>query len=389
MKKNILIGISGGIAAYKAARIISLLKKKDYEVKVIMTKNATRFISKLTIETISKNRVITSMWDEKYSYDVEHISLSKWADLILVIPCSYNIIGKVANGIADDMLTTVISATKSQVYFALSMNENMYLNPILKENIKKLKNLNYHFIEAATGMLACNVVGIGRLKEEEEIVENIEKHFSVSNLLKNKKILITAGATKEKLDPIRFLTNNSSGKMGFELAKKASEFGAKVVLIAGSHSQNIPQGIKYIQVESALQMLKEVKKYYEEQEAIFSVAAVADYRPLSYSNHKIKKNKDNLNIELVRNPDILFELGQNKKEQILVGFCAESQNLLENAKEKLRKKNLDFIVANDAKYFSNDKNKVYIIDKNENIQELAELAKKVIAEEILKIVFEI
>ncbi len=381
--KNIVLGVTGGIAAYKSANIVSLLRKKGYDVKVIMTENATKIITPQTLETLSKNRVIVDMWEREHQIEVEHISLSEWADLILIAPATYNIVGKVANGIADDMLSTVISASKKPIYFALAMNVNMYENPILNENIQKLKNFGYHFIEADEGFLACNIEAKGRLRDEKEIIEIIEKNLNYEFPLKGKKVLITAGRTEEALDPIRYFSNHSSGKMGYSLAEEAIELGAEVTLISGPTNLTTPRGIsKFISVKSAQEMFQEVMKHYEFQDIAIACAAVADYRPKHYYNEKIKKNDDELTIILERNPDILLNMGKNKKNQILIGFAAETENLLDNAKNKLKKKNLDFIVANSAYNMQQDKNLIQIIKKNGEILKFNEAKKRIVAKQI-------
>lgn len=379
MNKNILLGVSGGIAAYKSATIISKLKKRGYNVRVIMTKNATEIITPLTLETLARDRVVVDMWAEKSNYDVEHISLADWADLILVAPATLNIVGKIANGIADDMLTTVISASKSPVYFALAMNVNMYENPILNENINKLKKYGYKFIEADEGFLACNVNAKGRLKDEEEIVEVVEAYFTKKEILKGKKILITAGRTEESLDPIRYLSNRSTGKMGYSIAKVCAEYGAEVTLVSGPSELKAPDNLNFIPVKSAVNMYDAVKEKFLGNDIFISTAAVADYRPKDVSDIKIKKKDGELVIELERNPDILFEMGKIKTNQILVGFCAESENLIPNAIGKLQRKNLDVIIANSVSYFGKDENKVFIIDKNEEVEELSEMNKESLA----------
>lgn len=381
--KNILLGVTGGIAAYKSATIISKLKKRGFNVRVIMTKNATEIITPLTLETLARDRVVVDMWAEKANYDVEHISLADWADLILVAPATLNIVGKIANGIADDMLTTVISASKASVFFALAMNVNMYENPILKENICKLEKYGYNFIEADEGFLACNVNAKGRLKDEEEIVKIVEKHFEVKNLLKGKKILITAGRTEESLDPIRYLSNRSTGKMGYALAKVCREYGGDVTLVSGPSELKPPLDVNFIPVQTAVNMYETVKEVFDKNEVFISTAAVADYRPKNLSDIKIKKKDGDLVIELERNPDILFEMGKIKTVQKLIGFCAESVDLIDNAKGKLRRKNLDAIVANSISYFGKEENKVFIIDKNETVIELDEMNKEDLAYELI------
>ena len=379
MNKNILLGVSGGIAAYKSATIISKLKKRGYNVKVIMTKNATEIITPLTLETLARDRVVVDMWAEKSNYDVEHISLADWADLVLVAPATLNIVGKIANGIADDMLTTVISASKAPVYFALAMNVNMYENPILNENIDKLKKYGYKFIEADEGFLACNVNAKGRLKDEEEIVEMVEAHFVKREILKGKKIIITAGRTEESLDPIRYLSNRSTGKMGYSIAKVCAEYGAEVTLVSGPSELKAPENLNFIPVKSAVNMYDAVKENFCENDVFISTAAVADYRPKDVSDIKIKKKDGELIIELERNPDILFEMGKIKTHQTLIGFCAESENLISNAIGKLHRKNLDVIVANSVNYFGKDENKAFIINKNEEVEELSEMNKENLA----------
>ena len=391
--KNILLGVTGGIAAFKSASIVSLLKKKGYNVKVVMTKNATNIIGPLTLETLSRNRIYVDMWDTNPHYEVEHISLADWADMVLIAPATYNIIGKVANGIADDMLTTIISAvsTRKPVFFALAMNVNMYENPILKENIDKLKSYGYRFIEVEEGLLACNYVAKGRMTEPEDIVAEIERYDIYSKIenfntaLKDKKVLITSGRTKENIDPIRYLSNNSSGKMGYSLAQAAIDLGAEVTLISGPTNLEIPKGLKsFISVESALEMYEKVDEYFGDTDIFIACAAVADYRPKEYKKEKIKKSDSDLILELVRNPDILFEMGKKKDKQLLIGFAAETNDIKENALKKLEKKNLDFIVANNASTMGNNTNTVEIIRKNKTSIKINQKNKIELAYDILK-----
>ena len=391
--KNILLGVTGGIAAFKSASIVSLLKKKGYDVKVVMTKNATNIIGPLTLETLSKNRIYVDMWDTNPHYEVEHISLADWADMVLIAPATYNIIGKVANGIADDMLTTIISAVsiRKPVFFALAMNVNMYENPILKENIDKLKSYGYRFIEVEEGLLACNYVAKGRMTEPEDIVAEIERYDIYSKIenfntaLKDKKVLITSGRTKENIDPIRYLSNNSSGKMGYSLAQAAIDLGAEVTLISGPTNLEIPKGLKsFVSVESALEMYEKVDEYFGDADIFIACAAVADYRPKEYKKEKIKKSDSDLILELVRNPDILFEMGKKKDNQLLIGFAAETNDIKENALKKLEKKNLDFIVANNASTMGNNTNTVEIIRKNKTSVKINQKNKIELAYDILK-----
>ena len=397
--KNILVGVTGGIAAYKSAGIVSLLKKKGYNVKVVMTKNATKIIGPLTLETLSRNRIYVDMWDSNPHYEVEHISLADWADMVLIAPATYNIIGKVANGIADDMLTTILSAVsiRKPVFFALAMNVNMYENPILKENIDKLSSFGYRFIDAEEGLLACNYSAKGRMSEPEDIVDEIERYSIFSKIenfdtaLKGKKILITSGRTKENIDPIRYLSNNSSGKMGYSLAQASADLGAEVTLISGPTNLKIPNGLRnFISVESALEMYEKVDEYFKNTDIFIACAAVADYRPKEYKKEKIKKSDSDLVIELVRNPDILLEMNKKKEKQLLVGFAAETNDIKENALKKLEKKNLDIIVANNASVMGSDENVIEIIRKDRTSVEISQKSKVELAYDILsEVIFEL
>ena len=391
--KNILVGVTGGIAAFKSASIVSLLKKKGYNVKVVMTENATNIIGPLTLETLSKNRVYVDMWDKTPHYEVEHISLADWADIVLIAPATYNIIGKVANGIADDMLSTILSAVslRKPVFFALAMNVNMYENPILNENIDKLKTYGYRFIDTNEGLLACNYEAKGRMKEPEEIVDIIERYNLASKIdnfrdaLKGKKLLITSGRTREDIDPIRYLSNKSSGKMGYSLAQAAVDLGAEVTLVSGPTNLNVPDGLKeFISVDSAIHMYEKVDEKFKDTDIFIACAAVADYRPKEYQDKKIKKSDLNLTIELVRNPDILFEMGKKKENQLLVGFAAETNNIIENALKKLEKKNLDMIVANNASTMGTDTNSIEIIRKDRSSTVINQKSKIELAYDILK-----
>ena len=397
--KNILVGVTGGIAAYKSAGIVSLLKKKGYNVKVVMTENATKIIGPLTLETLSRNRIYVDMWDSNPHYEVEHISLADWADMVLIAPATYNIIGKVANGIADDMLTTILSAVsvRKPVFFALAMNVNMYENPILKENINKLKSFGYRFIDAEEGLLACNYSAKGRMSEPEDIVDEIERYSIFSKFenfdtaLKGKKILITSGRTKENIDPIRYLSNNSSGKMGYSLAQAAVDLGAEVTLISGPTDLKIPNRLKnFISVESALEMYEKVDEYFKNTDIFIACAAVADYRPKEYKKEKIKKSDSDFVIELVRNPDILLEMSKKKEKQLLIGFAAETNDIRENALKKLEKKNLDIIVANNASVMGSDENVIEIIKKDRTSVEISQKSKIELAYDILnEVIFEL
>lgn len=386
--KNILLGVTGGIAAYKSANIVSMLKKKGYNVKVIMSENATKIITPLTLETLSKERVYVDMWDKTPHFEVEHISLAEWADVVLVAPATYNIVGKVANGIADDMLSTVISATTKPVFFALAMNVNMYNNPILKENINKLKKYGYRFIDSDEGFLACNVNAKGRLKDEKEIVKIIEDHFQEEELdryLTGKTVLITAGRTEEAIDPVRYISNRSSGQMGYSLAIAARKLGAEVILVSGPTELSQPEGLKkFIKVRSAQEMYEAAIKEFPQVDIAIACAAVADYKPKNYSTEKIKKKDGDMTIVLDRNPDILFEMGKIKEKQFLVGFAAETENIIENAIGKLKRKNLNMIVANDASNMQKTTNQIRIIKSENSIKEIPEKEKSQLAFDILR-----
>lgn len=386
--KNILLGVTGGIAAYKSANIVSMLKKKGYNVKVIMSENATKIITPLTLETLSKERVYVDMWDKTPHFEVEHISLAEWADVVLVAPATYNIVGKVANGIADDMLSTVISATTKPVFFALAMNVNMYNNPILKENINKLKKYGYRFIDSDEGFLACNVNAKGRLKDEKEIVKIIEDYLQeeeLDRILAGKTVLITAGRTEEAIDPVRYISNRSSGQMGYSLAIAARKLGAEVILVSGPTELSQPEGLKkFIKVRSAQEMYEATIKEFSQVDIVIACAAVADYKPKNYSTEKIKKKDGDMTIVLDRNPDILFEMGKLKDKQFLVGFAAETENIIENAIGKLKRKNLDMIVANNASNMQKTTNQIRIIKSENSIKEIPEKEKSQLAFDILK-----
>jgi len=384
---NIVLGVTGGIAAYKACDIVSRLKKLSANVDVIMTKSAVEMVKPHTFQALSQNPVIIDTFITPRSWDIEHISLAQKADILLVAPATANIIGKVANGIADDMLSTTIMASTAAVIFAPAMNTKMYENKIVQQNIEKLTSLGYKFIEPASGRLACGDIGKGKLADIDEIIEFVINIAKPNNDLKGKKVLITAGPTRESLDPVRFITNHSSGKMGYSLATAALERGAKVTLISGPTNLCPPKGVKLIKINTTLEMYDAVMNNYIEQNIIIKSAAVADYRPETVSTSKIKKTEGNLTLKLVRNPDILKELGRLKEDRVLVGFAAESDNVIENAKGKIKRKNLDFIVANDITEegagFGIDTNIVSIIDKSDKIEKIEKCSKIQIAHRIL------
>lgn len=348
--KHVVLGICGGIAAFKAAHIASLLRQHGAEVKCIMTEHATKLITPLTMREISGNPVAVSMFDDTPEFNVEHIALARWADIFVIAPATANVIGKVASGIADDMLSTTIMATKAPVLFAPAMNSNMYLNPVVQDNMAKLKRFGYEIMEPASGHLACGIIGIGRLPEPEEIVDRIELTVCRTNTLVGKKVIVTAGGTREPIDPVRFIGNHSSGRMGFALAKAAVLAGADVTLIAGSndHLETPPGVSRRIDVGSTRDMKAAVDAYYDDCDLVIKAAAVADYRSAAPAKNKIKKNDDVLNLKLEKNPDILYGLGQRKTHQVLIGFAAETTNVIEYGTDKLKKKHLDMLVANDV-----------------------------------------
>ncbi|EGT2190248.1 TPA: bifunctional phosphopantothenoylcysteine decarboxylase/phosphopantothenate--cysteine ligase CoaBC [Clostridium perfringens] len=389
-KKCVVVGVSGGVAVYKALDVISRLRKKDVEVHVIMTKSATEFVTPLSFQSLSQNMVITDMFAEPKAWEIQHISLAKKADLMLIVPATANIIGKVANGIADDMLSTTIMATKAPVVFCPAMNTNMYENPIVQRNISLLKELGYEFIEPASGRLACGDEGKGKLQDTEIIAEETLRRLHSTKDLLGKKVVVTAGPTMVPIDPVRILTNRSSGKMGYSIAEEARDRGAEVVLISGPTSLRKPNGIKVIDVKTNEDMFNAIKNEFKDADIVIKSAAVADYKAKNYSNEKIKKTGDDLNLIFERDRDILKTLGDMKENQILVGFAAESSNLKENAKGKLERKNLDYIVANDISNqetgFASDENKVTIISKSGEEVSLEKMSKREVAKNIFDII---
>ncbi|EHK2326706.1 TPA: bifunctional phosphopantothenoylcysteine decarboxylase/phosphopantothenate--cysteine ligase CoaBC [Clostridium perfringens] len=389
-KKCVVVGVSGGVAVYKALDVISRLRKKDVEVHVIMTKSATEFVTPLSFQSLSQNMVITDMFAEPKAWEIQHISLAKKADLMLIVPATANIIGKVANGIADDMLSTTIMATKAPVVFCPAMNTNMYENPIVQRNISLLKELGYEFIEPASGRLACGDEGKGKLQDTEIIAEETLRRLHSTKDLLGKKVVVTAGPTMVPIDPVRILTNRSSGKMGYSIAEEARDRGAEVVLISGPTSLRKPNGIKVIDIKTNEDMFNAIKNEFEDADIVIKSAAVADYKAKNYSNEKIKKTGDDLNLIFERDRDILKTLGDMKENQILVGFAAESSNLKENAKGKLERKNLDYIVANDISKpetgFASDENKVTIISKSGEEVSLEKMSKREVAKNIFDII---
>ena len=393
MSKCVVIGVTGGIAVYKALDVISALRKKDIEVHVIMTESASKFVNPLTFQSISQNMVVTDMFAEPKAWEIQHISLAQKADLMLVAPATANIIGKISNGIADDMLSTTIMATKAKVLIAPAMNTNMYENKIVQNNISKLKDFGYKFIEPASGRLACGDVGIGKLADVNTIVERVLEELEEKEQdLLGKKVLISAGPTIAPIDPVRYITNRSTGMMGYAIAQEARERGAEVVLVSGPTNLNPPKDVKIINIKTNEEMKNEILQYFEWADIVIKSAAVADYKPKEYSEEKIKKGDGDLNLCLTRDNDILKSLGEIKTHQILVGFAAESNNVLENANKKLKNKNLDFIVANDITSsdtgFGSEDNKVVILSKNDEKLELEKMSKKEVASNIFDMILE-
>ena len=394
MSKCVVIGVTGGIAVYKALDVISALRKKDIEVHVIMTESASKFVNPLTFQSISQNMVVTDMFAEPKAWEIQHISLAQKADLMLIAPATANIIGKVANGIADDMLsTTIMAASKAKVIFAPAMNTNMYQNRIVQGNIEKLKSYGYEFIEPSSGRLACGDIGIGKLADVNTIVERVLIGLSDKEQdLKGKKVLVSAGPTIAPIDPVRYLTNRSTGKMGYAIAEEARDRGAEVILVSGPTNLNPPKNVRIINIKTNEEMKNEIFNNFEWADIVIKSAAVADYKPKEYSKEKIKKGEGDLNICLTRDNDILKSLGDIKTHQILVGFAAESNDVLKNAEKKLKNKNLDFIVANDITSsdtgFGSEDNKVVIISKNNEKLELEKMSKKEVASNIFDMILE-
>ncbi|MCH1623836.1 bifunctional phosphopantothenoylcysteine decarboxylase/phosphopantothenate--cysteine ligase CoaBC [Fredinandcohnia quinoae] len=386
--KRILLCVTGGIAVYKAAALTSKLTQAGAEVRVIMSESAMKFVDPLTFKALSRNEVYFDTFDEKDPSVIAHIDLADWADLIMIAPATANTIAKLANGIADNMITTTLLASTAPVWIAPAMNVHMYDHPAVKKNIKTLASYGYKFIEPQEGYLACGYVGKGRLEEPEKIVDLLNSFFIKPSLLANKKVLITAGPTREKIDPVRFFSNRSTGKMGYALAESASNAGAEVILITGPTSQLIPSNVKkIIQVESAKEMFEQVMAHYQESDIVIKTAAVADYRPIITFNEKMKKQTGNLVFELERTTDILKTLGEQKKHQLLVGFAAETEQIEEYAKKKLQSKNLDMIIANNVSEegagFGTDTNICTIFKKDNQRIQLPLMSKIEVARAIL------
>jgi phosphopantothenoylcysteine decarboxylase / phosphopantothenate---cysteine ligase len=392
--KTIVLGVSGGVAAFKAASLASSLSKKGANVHVIMTESAQKFITPLTFQSLTKHPVVTDIFTEPDPSELAHIALADKADLIVIAPTTANVIGKVANGIADDMLTTTIMASKSPVLFALAMNVNMYNNEIVQDNIAYLQKKGYLFAEPAEGYLACGWTGKGRLMEPEDIVAWIESYFAEQERQAQRKqdlagmrLLVTAGANVEPLDPVRYMTNRSTGKMGYAIAEAAAKRGAIVTLVTGPSNVQPPTGAEVVRIETAVEMHDAVLSRLEEQDVVIGAAAVADYRPKVRHEQKVKKQEGPMLVEFVRNPDILLEVGKSKRaDQVLVGFAAETENVVANARGKLKRKHADLFVANDVSRtdagFGVDTNQVTLVD-HAGEEELPLLSKRDVADRIL------
>lgn len=384
--KTVVLGVTGSIAAYKIANLASSLVKKGANVHVIMTKNATNFINPITFETLTGNKCLVDTFDRNFEFSVEHVSLAKQADIFMVAPASANVIGKIANGIADDMLTTTIMACKCHKVISPAMNTNMFENSIVQDNLEKLRNYGYEVIDPASGYLACGDTGAGKMPEPTVLESYIMKNIAMEKDMAGKKVLITAGPTMEAIDPVRFISNHSTGKMGYALAKIAMERGAEVTLVTGKTYIEKPDFVKIIDVKSAKEMFDAVDKEFDSQDIVIMSAAVADYRPKTVADEKIKKNDGETAIELERTDDILGTMSKRKKNQFLCGFSMETEHMLENSKNKLKKKNLDMICANNLKVegagFGTDTNVVTLITENESRQ-LPIMSKEQVANEIL------
>ena len=368
--KTVLLGVTGSIAAYKIASLASALKKLHADVHVLMTQNATNFINPITFESLTGNKCLVDTFDRNFQFQVEHVSIAKKADVVMIAPASANVIGKLAHGIADDMLTTTVMACKCKKYISPAMNTNMFENPIVQDNLKTLENYGYEVIQPASGYLACGDTGAGKMPEPETLLAYIEKEIAREKDLQGKKILVTAGPTQEAIDPVRYITNHSSGKMGYAIAKAAMLRGAEVTLVSGRTAIEAPLFVNVVPIVTAKDMFEAVTGISNEQDIIIKAAAVADYRPAVVSSEKVKKKEGQMSIELERTDDILKYLGENKREgQFLCGFSMETQNMISNSRAKLEKKNLDMVAANNVKEagagFQEDTNVLTLITQKE------------------------
>ncbi|MEI4768628.1 bifunctional phosphopantothenoylcysteine decarboxylase/phosphopantothenate--cysteine ligase CoaBC [Psychrobacillus sp. FJAT-51614] len=392
--KKIVVCVTGGIAVYKAVALVSKLSQAGADVRVIMTKSAMEFVQPLSFQAMSRNDVYFDTFDEKDSSVIAHINLADWADLVIVAPATANVIGKLANGIADDMVTTTLLATTAKVWIAPAMNVHMYENAAVIRNIDQLSKDGYSFIEPSEGFLACGYVGKGRLEEPEKIVQLLEEYFAPKELpLKGQKVVVTAGPTRERIDPVRFLTNFSSGKMGYAMAEAAANLGAETILISGPVSIDAPSNVKLVPVESAQEMLDAVLKEFDTASIVIKTAAVADYKPKEVHSQKMKKQPGESTIVLERTTDILSELGSRKTKQLLIGFAAETNDVLHYAKGKLEKKNADYIIANDVTEagsgFGTDTNSVTLVGKHDVEVHFPHLNKKELAHQLLQTIIKL
>ncbi len=385
--KHIVVGVTAGIAAYKAVDLVSRLYKAGAEVKVVMTRNATKFVSPLVFGEISKHKVAVEMFENVQDWNVEHIAYATWADAYVVAPATANMLAKMAHGVADDMLSTQLLATTAPVFVCPAMNSNMYAHPTVQENLSTLRGRGVHVLEPDSGLLACGIEGKGRLPDPQKIMDWVDFHLGKTELLEGKTVIVSAGGTQEAIDPVRYITNRSSGKMGYAVALKAAQAGAKTILVSAPTDLAVPIGVECITVRSATEMKEVIDRHYDAADAVIMAAAVADYRVAEVADNKIKK-QETMTLKLVKNPDILAGLGKRKKQQKLIGFAAETQDVITYGKEKVRKKNLDMLVANDVSKsnagFDVDTNEVTFIYPDEQIVALPNMSKLDVAERIIQ-----
>lgn len=385
--KHIVVGVTAGIAAYKAVDLVSRLYKAGAEVKVVMTRNATKFVSPLVFGEISKHKVAVDMFENVQDWNVEHIAYATWADAYIVAPATANLIGKMAHGIADDMLSTQLLATTAPVFVCPAMNSNMFAHPAVQDNLKVLRSRGVHILDPERGLLACGVEGKGRLPNPQKIMDWVDFHLGKTDLLEGKTVIVSAGGTQEAIDPVRYITNRSSGKMGYAVALNAAQAGAKTILVSAPTDLAVPIGVERIIVRSATEMKEAIDSHYDSADAVIMAAAVADYRVAEVADNKIKK-QETMTLELVKNPDILASLGDRKQHQKLIGFAAETQDVITYGKEKVRKKNLDMLVANDVSKsnagFDVDTNEVTFIYPGDQIVNLPNMSKLDVAERIIQ-----
>lgn len=385
--KHIVVGVTAGIAAYKAVDLVSRLYKAGAEVKVVMTRNATKFVSPLVFGEISKHKIAVEMFENVQDWNVEHIAYATWADAYVIAPATANMIAKMAYGIADDMLSTQLLATTAPVFVCPAMNSNMYMHPTVQENLTILRGRGVHVLEPDSGLLACGIEGKGRLPDPQKIMDWVDFHLGKTGLLQGKTVIVSAGGTQEAIDPVRYITNRSSGKMGYAVALKAAQAGAKTILVSAPTDLAVPIGVERIIVCSATEMKEAIDSHYDSADAVIMAAAVADYRVAEVADNKIKK-QETMTLELVKNPDILASLGERKQQQKLIGFAAETQDVITYGKEKVRKKNLDMLVANDVSKsnagFDVDTNEVTFIYPGDQIVSLPNMSKLDVAERIIQ-----